>query len=234
MFLKIISLERCAEDLAFARRITQSTNFQNQIGSRDFVALDDQQGRIALQLQLDGVSYHYKDSEDTPQSDDSNFTLDDATKALACLEQETSCDLCARSLSHPASLWSFEECYPTEPLYRTRYQRLFRPDRSARTIWRAVQTRQAVIERMKTEGRAETGVRKAFFENARSLVLNLVFLQMRPEQGEPLALTTQEKAAISDKAFEIAEALWKAACNLGLVSERRESSGTTTYESATF
>jgi hypothetical protein len=232
VFLKIISLERCEDDVAFARRITQSTNFQNQIGSRDFVALDDNQERIALQLQLDGVSYHYKDSEDTPASDDSNFTLDDATKALACLEQEGTCDLCARTLAHPTSLWSFEECYPAGALHRTRYHRLFRPDRSARTIWRAVQTRQAVIERLKTEGRTAVGVRKAFFENARSLVLNLVFLQLRPEQGEPLTLTAQEKTAISEKAFEIAEAMWKAASNLGFVSERRDSSGITTYEAA--
>lgn len=44
VFLKVISLERCENDLSFAERITRSTNFQNQIGERDFVALDEQRG----------------------------------------------------------------------------------------------------------------------------------------------------------------------------------------------
>ena len=47
VFFKIISLERCNDDREFAERITRSTNFQNQIGLRDFVALDDQQETIA-------------------------------------------------------------------------------------------------------------------------------------------------------------------------------------------
>ena len=198
VFLKIISLERCDEDVVFARRITQSTNFQNQIGARDFVSLDDHQERIALQLGLDGIQYHYKDWDETPTPDARNFTLDEATKSLACLEQEVGCDLCARVLANPRSLWSLEEVYPAESFYRTRYHRLFRPDRSARTIWRSVQTQRAVHERMLAEAAHSTGVRKAFFENARPLVLNLIFLRLRPEQGGVLTLTADELAAISE------------------------------------
>jgi len=40
VFLKLISLERCEDDRGFAERITRSTNFQNQIGAKDFAALD--------------------------------------------------------------------------------------------------------------------------------------------------------------------------------------------------
>lgn len=230
VFIKIISLERCEDDVEFARRITQSTNFQNQIGSRDFVALDDQQERIALQLRLDGIEYHYKDSDDTPAPDASNFTLDEATKALACLEMDPTCDLYARVLANPHSLWSFEVVYEADPLCRTRYHRLFRPDRSARTIWRAVQVRRAVFERMQAEGRASSGVRKAFFENARSLVLNLIFLRLRLEQGEALPLTADELAAITTHTLAIVEALWTASQNLGFVSKRVDGSGLEVFE----
>lgn len=66
VFLKIISLERCDDDREFAERITRSTNFQNQIGLRDFVALDDQQEIIANQLRLSGITYHYKQDAKTP------------------------------------------------------------------------------------------------------------------------------------------------------------------------
>jgi hypothetical protein len=225
VFLKVISLERCLDDAEFARRITESTNFQNQIGTRDFAALDEQQERIAAQLRLDGIEYHYKDAADVPSSDGTNFTLEDATTALACLEQEQTCDLCTRVLANRNSLWSFDEVYPGTDLYRSRYERLFRPDRSARTIWRAVQARKSVIEQMKTEARTATGVRKAFFENARWLVLNIVFLQHRPEAGEALTLTTDELSRLRGAATEIAEAVWTACEQQGHVTRRANVTG---------
>jgi AIPR protein len=55
VFLKIISLQRSPDERVFAQRITQSTNFQNQIGLRDFVALDEEQERIATHLELSGI-----------------------------------------------------------------------------------------------------------------------------------------------------------------------------------
>lgn len=225
VFLKVISLERCLEDAEFARRITESTNFQNQIGTRDFAALDEQQERIAAQLRLDGIEYHYKDAADVPAPDGTNFTLEEATTALACLEQERACDLCTRVLANRNSLWSFDEVYPDTDLYRSRYERLFRPNRSARTIWRAVQTRRAVIAQMQAEARAATGIRKAFFENARWLVLNIVFLQHRPEAGEALALTADEVARLRGAATEIAEAVWNACERQGHVTRRANAAG---------
>ncbi len=222
VFLKLISLERCEEDQEFAQRITQSTNFQNQIGARDFVSLDEQQERIALQLRLASIEYHYKDDAETPEPDETNLTLDEATIALACLEQEATCDLCSRVLANRKSLWSFERVYPEGELYRTRYHRVFRPDRSARTVWRAVQAQRSVLERMRAEGRTSVGIRKTFFENARWLVLNLVFLKLHPEQGEDLTLCSEEQAAIAGSTLEIAEALWTACEKQGLVSKRTD------------
>ncbi|MBF0164192.1 MAG: hypothetical protein HQM01_06715 [Magnetococcales bacterium] len=57
---------------------------------------------------------------------------------------------------------------------------------------------------MQKNERASTGVRKAFFENTRWLVLNVLFLQLRPEQGEPIALTSAEESAITSKRLELA------------------------------
>ena len=223
VFLKIISLERCVDDRAFAERITRSTNYQNQIGSRDFVALDDEQQRIANQLLLSGISYHFKDDVEAPSPDGNNFNLEEATTACACLAQLNDCDFCARVLANRRSLWSFEEVYPQGEVNRSRYTRVFRSDRSARTIWRAVQTQRLIIEAMQSNARASLGIRKAFFENARWLVLNVVFLRLHPEQGDDLLLVATQAEQISRAAGDVSEALWKVCESQGYVSKRSTS-----------
>lgn len=230
VFLKLVSLERCMNDLEFAQRITQSTNFQNQIGARDFVSLDEQQERIALQLRQFDIEYHYKSDADTPDPDDANMTLLEATIALACLEQEADCDLCSRVLANRNSLWSFKQVYPESELHRTRYHHLFRPERSARTVWRAVQAYRSVVQKLQSEAQSSVGIRQAFFDNARWLVLNLVYLRLHPERGEEMALTEAEAIQIVAATLEIAETLWSACESLGYVSRRRDTIGGDTYE----
>ena len=231
VFLKIISLERSNEDREFAERITRSTNFQNQIGSRDFVALDEQQEAIANQLMLTGILYHYKQDIDAPAQDAENFTLEEATTACACLSQQNDCDLCARVLSNRRSLWSLDEIYPQEPLLRSRYSRVFRPDRSARTVWRAVQTQRLVIKAMRENARASAGIRKTFFENARWLLLNVVSLKLHTEQGEVLSLSAGEEEAVTRAAIEYAEMLFESCETKGFISRRVDaSSGMELYE----
>jgi hypothetical protein len=232
VFLKLISLQKCDDDREFADRITRSTNYQNQIGSRDFASLDEQQERIAKQLLLSGVTYHYKEDADVPRPDATNFTLEEATTACACLAQQTDCDFVTRLLANRRSLWSFEDIAPPGELSRTRYSQVFWADRSARTVWRAVQTQRLVIDYMQTNGRASTGVRKAFYENARWLVLNALFLKLRPEQGDALALTPQEEQDIRRKAEEITVALWEVCETQGFVSRRStgSASGGDQYE----
>lgn len=231
VFLKIISLERCEDERSFADRITHSTNFQNQIGARDFVALDEQQERIANQLKLSGIAYHYKEDADAPAPDATNFNLDEATTASACLANLKDCDFCARVLANRRSLWSLEEIFPPEELNRSIYSRVFRPDRSARTIWRAVQTQRIVIESMQGDARASVGIRKAFFENCRWLVLDLVFLKLRPEQADELTLTADECTSIAKTAVEVADELWNISEAQGFVSKRAgTSAGVEAYD----
>ena len=215
VFLKIISLQRCPDERDFSQRITQSTNFQNRIGPRDFVALDEEQERIAAHLGLSGIHYHFKDSADTPAPNPTNFTLDEATTALACLEYDQDCDFCARVLSNRNSLWSLEPVFPATAEIQSRYHHLFRPDRSARTVWRAVQAQRAVVERMRENTRASTGKRKEFFENARWLVLHLIFLRQHPERSEELTLRAAELDTLRQETDSVSEALWAFADPLG-------------------
>lgn len=220
-FIKIISLERCDNEQAFAERITRATNLQNQVNLQDFAALDDEQKRIAAHLELSGIHYHYRDSVNTPDSDEATFNFEEALLALACLDvsftsrtesgDELTDFLCAHALGNRNALRSGATVYhPDTEEHRSRYNRIFRPNRSARTTWRAVQTKRIVIERMQenTRATARTDPRKAFFENARWFVLNLVFLRLHPERGEALFLSAEERERIRAATDTISEALW--------------------------
>lgn len=232
VFVKIISLEKCVENRKFAERITRSTNFQNQIGSRDFVALDEQQKRISNQLRLAGINYHYKDDVETPVSDETNFTLQEATTALSCLAKAPDCDdFCARILSNRSSLWSMDETYPEEPL-KSRYSRVFRSERSARTVWRAVQIQRLVIKVMQDNGRSVSGVRKAFFENARWVLLHVIFIKLKLEQGNDLSLTANEVSIISQSTLNFAEKLWSICETKGYVTQQALGGGAVEFQTS--
>jgi AIPR protein len=219
VFIKVISLERCEDDRAFAEQITRSTNFQNQISSQDFVALDEQQSRIAQALVLSGITYHYKSGINTLSPDETNFSLQEATTASACLAKKSDLDdFCARILSDRDSLDSMEEIYPIEEGLRSRYSRVFRADRSARIVWRSVQLQRIVIRAMQDAGMAERRVRKEFFENAQWVVLSAIFGQLRLEQGNDLQLTDAERERVSQNTIQFAEELWMVCKEQGYLS----------------
>jgi AIPR protein len=220
VFIKVISLEQCDDDEEFRERITRSTNFQNQVGLRDFVTLDEQQDAISRQLTLSGINYHYKKGDDTPGADAENFDLDEATTALACLHSAADCDFCARTLANRESLLSMESVYPAADLLRSRYARLFRPDVSARTTWRAVQAQRIMLERMRDNGRTSQGVRKAFYETARWVLLSVIYLRLRPQLGEALTLTADEEQSVSRATLDMAELLWEVCEAQGIVTRR--------------
>ena len=226
VFIKLISLEHCENDVEFAQEITRTANYQNRIDAQHFIAQQPYQEEIARSLALSEINYHYKDDVDAPSSDEYNFNLKDATTALACLEQMKDCDFVARVLANRPSLWSLaEDDYADDPVNKSRYSRVFRTDRSARAVWRAVQVQNIVIDRMKDSTRGSIGVRKAFFENARWLLLNVIFLRLKPEEGVDMTITPQEVANINAVTIQYAEVLWTACETLGYVSRQADGGG---------
>jgi hypothetical protein len=222
VFVKIISLERCEKNREFADCITRSTNLQNQIDSRDFVALDNLQELIANQLLMTGITYHYKKGDDEARPDETNFTFEEAVTACAALVNQNNGDLCAKILANRQSLWSMEPVDKDNELFPSIYSKVFRFDRSARAIWRAVQTQRIVLDVMKNSGRASSGLHKTFFETARWLVLHLIFIKMHPEYGDNLSLTEEEKERITRLTIDTSVRLWRACEILGFVSARPE------------
>ena len=186
------------------------------------MSLDPVHSRIAAHLELSKIYYHYRDGADVPDLDSENFSLDEALIALACLEGQVLRSnalknvptlvedfFCARVVANRKSLLDQSTVFDTEP--SSRYHRIFRPNRSARTIWLAVQTYRHVIERMKirTQEEREDQRRKSFFINARWLVLHLVFHLLHPERGSDLIIRREVLDSITKETDRISELLWK-------------------------
>jgi hypothetical protein len=149
----------------FARRITETTNTQNHVEQRDFIALEETQAMIredfALSLQK---SYVYKRGEADPAPED-GCSVEHAAIALACAHRGT--ELTVRAKRDTDLLW--------ERGSGGAYPRLFGERPSAFQIWRSVITHRAV-------GAALSDERKKFQKRAADvaqrgdlLVTHLVF-----------------------------------------------------------
>ncbi|WP_313554711.1 AIPR family protein [Agrobacterium cavarae] len=217
-FIKIVSLERCEDDRAFAERISRTANFQNHVELRDFAAGYPLHEQLAYTLRAHGIFYHFKIDEDTPKSDEENFSIDDAITACACLKNTNDCDFVTRVAANRASLLSLDLVYPETEVIRSRHERVFPPDLSARTVWRAVQMQAIVLKVMGDSAKAASGATKAFYTYGRWIVLAVTLAKHRPDQGEALILTDAEKADISAKVSEYAEMLLTVALGRGFAA----------------
>lgn len=131
VWVRAISLEGCPP--GFAADVTRATNTQNSVESRDFVSLDDEQLRLRTDFRLSlGKNYAIKRGEKEPSLDD-GCSVTDAVVALACMQQDISLAVIAKSA--PGRLWDMQGRY---------YRQLFNPQTNAYTVWRAVLTMRQV------------------------------------------------------------------------------------------
>lgn len=124
--IRLISLEGCPPD--FANEVTRATNTQNRVDSRNFVALDPEQGRIRAELLVDGIEYEYRQGEGEPVGE-KRFGLVDATVALAC--SSGTVDLSVQAKREISKLW--------EDLSRPPYKLMFNSGTSSLKLWNYVQ-----------------------------------------------------------------------------------------------
>lgn len=217
-FIKIISVEKHPDDRAFADRISRTANFQNHVGLKDFAAAYPLHGQVARTLRQHDIQYHYKADEDTPEPDDENFNMDEALTACACLANTKDCDLVTRVAANRDSLRSLEQVFPAEELQRSRHERVFPMDLSARSLWRAVQAQRIVLPAMQAQSRAATGVARLFYAHARWIVLTAIFKRLKPDRGEDLALSEAEISALSQATADYAEKLLELCVAKGFAS----------------
>jgi len=83
---------------------------------------------------------------------------------------------------------------------------------------------------MQSSGRSESGVRKVFFENARWIVLNIIFIKLHPERGNDLRLTAQEASTIAQSTLDFAEKLWGVCETNGYVTRQPLAGGVVEFQ----
>ncbi|GGV15723.1 hypothetical protein GCM10010182_40890 [Actinomadura cremea] len=139
-----------ADRAAYANRITETTNTQNDVSQRDFIALEPAQAQIRedFLLTLERI-YTYKRGEPPLASPEAGCSVEVAAEALACAHRTP--ELAVRAALDTNLLWErgADGAYP----------RLFGEVPSAYRIWRLVEVRRAVgtslyAHRKKLRGRA--------------------------------------------------------------------------------
>ncbi len=150
---------------AYAKRITETTNTQNDVSQRDFIALDARQAAIREDFLLSlGKTYVYKRGEPDP-SPDAGCSVEHAAVALACAHRSP--DLAVRASQGTDTLW--------ERGSSGAYPRLFGEGPTAYRVWRLVQARRVVgaaldARRKELHGRAADMARRGEL-----LITHLVF-----------------------------------------------------------
>jgi hypothetical protein len=163
VLVRMISLEGAPK--GFGRSITKSTNTQNHMERRDFIAIDTVQSEIQkdFRLSLD-KEYVFRRGELDP-APESGCSVTEAATALACMHRDSS--LAVRVKGSPNALW--------EEGRGGAYTRLFGQQPTAQQIWRAVQVFRLVRDQL-TEMRAKlTGRPAAVVDSGALLVAHLVF-----------------------------------------------------------
>jgi hypothetical protein len=149
----------------YAKKITETTNTQNDVSQRDFIALDAAQAQIREDFLLSlGKLYVFKRGEPDP-SPDAGCSVEHAAISLACAHRSP--ELAVRASQGTDTLW--------ERGSSGAYPRLFGEQPTAHRIWRLVLARRAV-------GAALEAIRKKLYGRAADmarrgelLITHLVF-----------------------------------------------------------
>ncbi len=130
VFVRFVTVDD--PDGEFARLVTRRTNTQNQVGGREFVALDPEQERLRMEFAVSGFRYAYRSGE-TVSEQTKGCDLTEATVALACASGLREAVLAKREIGQ---LW--------EDITATPYKTLFNASVSGAQVWAAVQTMRQV------------------------------------------------------------------------------------------
>ncbi|WP_410874286.1 AIPR family protein [Nocardia sp. A7] len=156
------------------RTITESTNTQNQIEVRDFIALDETQARIRDDFALGlGLTYVFHRGEAAPPQD-SGCTVGEAGLALACAHPKVV--VVVRAKLNLDSIWERE--------HGGHYPLLFGNQPPALVIWRSVLLHREIRQRLESATRKVRERGRSVAEYGDLLVANLCFRLVESDERE--------------------------------------------------
>lgn len=164
--VRVFSLDE--QGLRYAKRITETTNTQNDVSAQDFVALDPTQSDIREDFLLSlGMTYVYKRGEPDP-APGTGCSITQAAVALACAHHSP--ELAVRAARDTNLLW--------ERGSRGAYSRLFGEVPSAYRIWRSVQLCRSVGDALAQVRSTLNGRGADITRRGEMLICHLVFQQI--------------------------------------------------------
>lgn len=169
VFVRLIPLENAPE--GFGNRITIASNTQNKIEKRDFVTLDSEQQRIRTELLLMDINYHYKRTDEVIPYDEANCTLEEATVALACSNNETTYAVTAKR--EIGRLW--------DDITKSPYKDLFNDTLKVDKMWRCILTYRAVTRYLNDLKQTRTGRERSIYTYGNYFILNSVINKIPQE-----------------------------------------------------
>jgi AIPR protein len=177
VLVRLISLDRCPE--GFGTEVTQKTNTQNQVESRDFAALDQDQQRLREDFSVSlGKTYVIKRGEREP-GPEKGCSIVEAATALACAHRNP--ELAARAKREEALLWE-----------RETYRTVFGRNPNAYRVWRCVQVVRAVRTELDTLGKDLLGRASAVATYGDLLIAHIVFRSVDVSHIDDPAIDWQE------------------------------------------
>lgn len=141
VFIRFVTLDD--PDGEFGRLVTRRTNTQNQVGGREFVALDPEQERLRMEFAVSGYRYTYRSGEAITDPT-KGCDLTDATVALACAFGLRETVIAKREIGQ---LWEDIQAAP--------YKSLFNSSTTGAQVWAAVLTMRDVEEDLRALREAE-------------------------------------------------------------------------------
>lgn len=172
VMVRVITVPADMKDLG--KTITQSTNTQNHIEPRDFIALDDTQARIRddFMLSLDLIYVYHRGEPDPPR--DSGCSVVEAATALACAHPNPA--IAIRTKISQDTLWE-QGKGGTYPL-------LFGNQPPAVEIWRCVQLHRRIRDRLAAETKRLRERELAVAEYSDLLVAHMGFRLVESDELE--------------------------------------------------
>lgn len=212
VFATFLCLNGTPDD--FSIEVTQARNRQNVVDLEDFASLDDNQIRLRDTLSIAGITYLIKQGYDDPPNSDTCFSIRELVPLLACTV--TSSDwqqyvIAAKSdkkrLFRQVGLTSHRE------KMKDAYQKLFPDSRTAKEIWRIVQLGRIIVQTVKDRASGESFdssvnlQAKDILNQGVWLIIHIVFLRTRPQNGNELFITEDEKQRLSSEIDTISQNL---------------------------
>ena len=170
VFVQMIDLGDAENDQAV--QITKLSNTQNRIDSKDFVALDPQQDRLRMELNLAGIQYLYKSGSklDDPVH---QISLDEAIVSQACTLDDLS--IVALVKRNIGAL--------TENIDRPPYKLLFYCATNSFAMYNGVQVLRSVDFYIKQNEPTETGRKRLVLIHGNRFLLHLLLQKVKIIDG---------------------------------------------------